>query len=92
MTTNDENALRAMYQKQRSGRRIRHRGSVWLQKDCVLGRPPATLTGSPFRAQVLNYKAPEKSFTTVLPFHKIKIKVKNPSLMVVTAVYLRAAA
>lgn len=30
------------------------KGFVWLQKDCVLGTPPAGLTGSPLCAQVLN--------------------------------------
>lgn len=38
-------------------------------------------------AQVLNYKAQEKSFSTVLPFHKVRIKVENFGLVVVTTLY-----
>lgn len=52
------------------------------------GTPLASLTGSLLPAQVLNYKSQEKSFATVLPFHKIKIKVENFSLMVGTTLYL----
>lgn len=78
----DENKLRGMYQKQRSGRRLGHQGT------CLMGSPPAGLTRSPLSAQVLNYKSPEKSLATVLPFHKIKIKVESFSLMVVPALYL----
>lgn len=59
-----------------------------VTEGCALGPPPASVTGSPLCAQVLNYKAPEKPFATVLPFHKIKIKVENFSLMVITALYL----
>lgn len=54
----------------------------------MLGTPPVSLTGSLLCAQVLNYKPPEKSFAIVLPFHKIKIKVENFSLMMITALYL----
>lgn len=54
-----------------------------------MGARRASLTSSLLPAQVLNHKAPEKSFATVLPLHKIKIKVENFSLMVVTALYLK---
>ena len=63
------------------------KGFVWLQKDCVLEILLASSTGSLLSAHVLNYKAQEKSFPTVLPFHKVRIKVENFGLMVVTALY-----
>lgn len=53
----------------------------------MLGIPLASSTGSLLSAHVLNYKAQEKSFPTVLPFHKVRIKVENFGLMVVTALY-----
>lgn len=76
---------------------IYHKTKEWVEnmtprdlfgyRRTMLGTP-ANLTGSPLCAPVLNYKAPEKSFATVLPFHKIKIKVENFSLMVVATLYL----
>ena len=53
----------------------------------MLGIPLASSTGSLLSAQVLNYKAQEKSFPTVSPFHKVRIKVENFGLVVVTTLY-----
>lgn len=44
--SNDKNTLRGVYWEQRGGRRIRHQGTCVVTEDCVLGTPPASLTGS----------------------------------------------
>lgn len=63
-------------------------GICLVTEGLCVGNTSCKFNWSLLCAQVLNYKPPEKSFATVLPFHKIKIKVENFSLMVITALYL----
>lgn len=56
------------------------------KKDSVLEIPLASSTS--LSAQVLNYtKAQEEILSNRLPFHKVRIKVENFGLVVVTTLY-----
>lgn len=64
-------------------------GFAKLHQDPVLGTPPPMLTLIFLSVPALNHKAPEKSFGTILLFHKkSKLKWRNFSLMAATTLHL----